>query len=262
MADGDTLAAFCRGEVAMHNNTVIYFTATPGSDSAPADLAKKLDKPIEEVCGWMAQPNGTNGRNANTQGQCDLVGFSPDLEDDAIDKAMSLLTFTQQTGWVEQRKAVYDATKDPKRVYDWANIMPLYKGLLDKVPSSPDEAWGKKYMDQVRRAAEIPIAPNNAFYFPPESNAAPTETARDDMTSRWTNERGNLNLMADLTKLDTTLDKQAKSFTSSVKDDDFIKAAKAYFEAHDRYWQANAPDYYQNVFKGWYESTVLPALKG
>ncbi len=29
-----------------------------------------------------------------------------------------------------------------------------------------------------------------------------------------------------------------------------------------QYWKENAPDYYQNVFKGWYESTVLPALRG
>ncbi|HEY8454014.1 MAG TPA: extracellular solute-binding protein [Actinopolymorphaceae bacterium] len=262
MGDGDTLAAFFRGDAAIHNNTVIYFTIPPGSDNAPADLAARLDKPIEEVVGWMTQPNGTNGRTANTQGQVDLVGFSPDLDDDALDAAMSLLLHVQQRGWVEQRKAVYEATNDPKHVYDWANIMPLFKGLLDQVPSSPEEAWGTKFMNEVRRAAQIPIAPNEAFYFPAEPNPAPSSTIRDDMTSRWTNERGNLDLRADLKKLDDTRNQQAQNFTSGISDEDFIEAASGYYEAHAAYWQENAPDYYQNVYQPWYEQNVLPALSG
>ncbi|WP_020575867.1 ABC transporter substrate-binding protein [Actinopolymorpha alba] len=262
LGDGDLLAAFFRGDVAMHNNTVIFFASAPGGDNAPADLAKKLDKPIEEVVGWMTQPVGGNGRSTSTQGQCDLVGFSPDLDDEQLDKAISLLTYMQGPGWVKQRTATYEHTKDPKHVFDGANIMPLYKDLVDQAPSSPDEAWGKPFMDQVRRAAQIPIAPNEAFYFSPENNTGPTTTARDDMSSRWANERGNLDLRADLAKLDQTRNQQAKSFTSSRSDEEFVKSARNYYEAHDAYWKANAPEYHQNVFRDWYDNTVLPALKG
>jgi hypothetical protein len=263
MPDGDVQAAFSRGDACMHSNSVVFYTATPGGDSpTPADLADKLDKPVEEVVGWMTQPVGLNGRNIGSQGQVDLVGFSPDLNDDELDKAVSLLLHVQGPGWVAQRKAVYESTKDPRRVYDWQNFMPHYKGLLDQVPSSPEEAWGQKFMDEVRRAAQIPIAPNEAFYFPPEPNPAPTETAREDMTSRWTNERSGVDPRADLAKLDSTRNQQAKSFTSGVADEEFVKAATAYFGAHEAYWKENAPDYYQNTFQPWYESTVLPALKG
>lgn len=260
LADGDVLAAFFRGDAAMHNNTVVFFTLPPGSENSPADLAVKLDKPIEEVVGWMTQPVGRNGRAGGTQGQVDLVGFSPDLDDDSLDKAVSLLMFMHTEGWVIQRTAAYDSTKDPKRVYDVANMMPLIKGNIDKVPSSPEEAWGQPFMDQVRRAAEIPIAPNEAFYFQPEMNAAPTETAREDMTSRWANERGALDLAADLKKLEDTMNKQGESFTSSTADEDFVKAAKSYFEDHAEYWRTNTPDYYENFFQEWYETSVRPAL--
>jgi ABC-type glycerol-3-phosphate transport system substrate-binding protein len=259
-ADGDTLAAFFRQDVAMHNNSVVYFTAS--GDNAPADMAKKLDKPVWEVQGWMTQPVGMNGRNNGTQGQVDLVGFSPDLDDDALDKGMSLLIYRQQAGWIAEKKAVFESTNDPTQVYAWADFMPLYKGNLEAVPSSPEEAWGETFMNEVRRAGQTPIAPNEAFYFPPEPNAAPTATVREDMTSRWTSERGSLDLRGDLQKLDNTRNQQAQSFTSGVADEEFIEAASGYFEAHAEYWQENAPDYYESVFRDWYEGTVLPALKG
>ena len=263
MPDGDVQAAFARGDACMHSNSVVFYTATPGGDDpTPADLADKLGKPVEEVAGWMTQPVGLDGRATGTQGQVDLVGFSPDLGDDELDKAISLLLHVQGPGWIAQRKAVYESTKDPRRVYDWQNFMPTYKGLIDEAPSSPEEAWGTKFMDEVRRAAQIPLVPNEAFFFPPEPNAAPTETAREDMTSRWVSERGAIDIRADLKKLDVNRNKQAQSFTSGVADEEFVKAATGYFEAHSTYWQENAPDYYQAVFKDWYESTVLPALRG
>ncbi|GAA5024441.1 ABC transporter substrate-binding protein [Actinopolymorpha pittospori] len=262
MGDGDTLAAFVRGDAAIHNNTVIFFSNAPGSDNAPADLAKRLNKPIEEVAGWMTQPIGLDGRNATTQGQVDLLGFSPDLGDTALDKAISLHAYMQGPGWIRQHTVTYETTKDPKRVFDGANIMPLFAGVVDEVPSSPDEAWGKPFMEQVRRAAATPLVPNESFYFPAELSPGPTETARDDMSSRWANERGDLDLREDLAKLETTLNQQAESFSSSTSDPDFVRAARAYFEAHDAYWRENAPEYHQNVFRSWYENSVLPALKG
>jgi ABC-type glycerol-3-phosphate transport system substrate-binding protein len=262
MADGDALAAFARGDVAMHNNTVIFLPVTPGGDNAPANLAKKLDKPFEEVFGWMSQPNGRNGRTSNTQGQVDLVAFSPDLDEDQLDKAVSLLFHMQGPGYVHTRQAVFETSKDAKRVYDWENIMPLRKDVTKDLPSSPDEAWGEPFMDEVRRAAQIPLVPNDSWYFPAEANPGPTETAREDMRSRWANERGRIDVRADLAKLSATRNKQAASFTSSTSDEDFVKAAEKYYDDHAEYWRTNAPEYYENVFKEWHESVVRPALKG
>ncbi len=262
MGDGDTLAAFVRGDAAMHNNTVIFFANTPGSDTAPADLAARLKKPIEDVVGWMTQPIGLNGRTGTTQGQVDIVGFSPDMDDLALDKAISLHAWMKGPGWVEQKKATYAATKDPKRVFDSADFMPLFAGLLEQMPVSPDDAWGKPFMDQVRRASKIPLVPNEAFYFPAELSPGPTGTARDDMTSRWANERGTLDLRGDLEKMQATMNAQAGSFSSSTSDPDFTKAAREYFGAHDTYWRDNAPDYHRDVFSPWYQNSVLPALKG
>nr|WP_192752301.1 ABC transporter substrate-binding protein [Actinopolymorpha pittospori]MBE1608536.1 hypothetical protein [Actinopolymorpha pittospori] len=261
MTDTDARAAFVRGDVAMQHNTVVYYDVPPGTEDAPTDLAKKLGKPIWDVVGWTTEPVGRNGRGSATQGQVDTVGFSPDLAGEALDKSVSLLAYMQTEGWVRQRTAVYEATKDPQRVFVQEDITPVYKGLLEKLPSSPDEAWGEPFMDQVRRAAQIPLVPSDVWFFPAEANQGPTTTVRDDMTSRWANERGDIDLRADLTNLGATLNKQAASFTSSTGDDEFVKNALAFYEANAEYWQENAPEYYQNVFRDWYEDTVMPALK-
>jgi hypothetical protein len=117
-------------------------------------------------------------------------------------------------------------------------------------------------MDQVRRAAKTPLVPKDYWYFPAETNPQPANTIREDMRSRWANERGSVDVRADLQKLTDTRNQQAASFTSSIPDDVFVKGAKEMYKAQADYFRSNAPGYYDSTFKGWYEDTVLPALNG
>ncbi len=192
MPDGDVLSAFFRGDAAMHSNSVVYFTVTPGSDNAPADLAKKLDKPIEDVVGWMTQPVGTNGRGTGTQGQVDLVGLSPDLDDEALDKAVSLLLHTQRPGWVQARKAVFDDTKDPKRVYDWANIMPRTRAFDRPGAEFAGGCVGQEVHGRGAARRPDPDRAQRGLLLPARAERRTHRDRPGGMTSRWANERGSV----------------------------------------------------------------------
>lgn len=259
--DNQIRGAFVNEQAAMHNNSVNFFTAPPGSESAPIDLARKLNKPVEEVVGFTTQPLGRNGRTGTTQGQCDIVGFSPDLTDAEADKVVSLLMHVKGPGLVRQRKAVYEATKDPNQVYEWDNVMPLFKGILEQIPSSPEEAWGKTFMDTIRNAAKTPVVPLDAWFFPAEKNPGPADTVLSDMAQLWAYERDARDLRADLKRIDDTWNQQAASFTSSTPDDEFVATAQKFYAAQAEYWRTNAPRYYRDVYQGWYESVIKPALR-
>ncbi len=56
------------------------------------------------------------------------------------------------------------------------------------------------------------------------------------------------------------MNQQAASFTSEIPDDQFIAGAKAFYDAQAAYWEANSPEFYNNVFKPWYDALVAPAL--
>jgi ABC-type glycerol-3-phosphate transport system substrate-binding protein len=260
--DDDVWGAIVKGTAAMHNTTSVHFSAPPGSEITHIALEKELGKPLEEIVGWVPEPLGVNGRTATTQGEIFLLGFDPNLEDDALDAAVGLHLYMLGDGFVRQRTAIYERTKDPRYVYDWGNITPLFKGMLEKLPSSPEEAWGELFMQRVHEASQIPLAPNEAWHFPVEENTGPSDTAYGDMTSRWFYESGDLDLRDDLGKLERTVNKQADGFTSSIAEDEFVKAARTYFTAHMDYWQEHAPEFFDNVFQPWYRAKVRPLIGG
>ncbi|MEQ4207785.1 extracellular solute-binding protein [Actinopolymorpha sp. B9G3] len=257
--DPDIWNAFIGGTAAMHNNSMVFFTNSPDEDTTNVVMEKRFDKPLEELVGWMTQPIGTNGRIGTTQGQTDLLSYSPDLDEDALDAAVNLHTYMSGDGYILQKKAIFDQTKDPRRIYDWANVTPIFAGIVEALPSSPDEAWGTTFMDAVRHATQIPLVPQTSWYFPAEENSGPTTTAYDDATQKWYSE-AKVDIRADLGNLEQTRNKQAADFTSSAADEEFVAAAKKYYGDHATYWEKNAPEFYQNVFKGWYDQTVAPAL--
>jgi ABC-type glycerol-3-phosphate transport system substrate-binding protein len=260
LTDDDVWGAVVKGTAAMHNTTSIHFSAPPGSEVTHIALEEELDKPLEEIMGWMSEPVGVNGYSATTQGEVFLLGFSPDLTDSELSSAVSLHDYMLGPGFVHQRKAIFERTKNARYIYDWGNITPIYKEVLGQLPSSPEEAWGTEFMSTIHATAEIPIAPNPAWYLPVEENTGPTATAYGDMTSRWFYESGDLDVRDDLGKLERTVNKQADGFTSSVADEDFTAGARRYYEAHVKYWQDNAADFYERVFAPWYEGSVRPRL--
>ena len=62
--DSEIWNAFVRGDACMHMNTVVFYTSEPTAETTHMALAKKLDKPLEEVVGWAPPPIGRNGYGA------------------------------------------------------------------------------------------------------------------------------------------------------------------------------------------------------
>ena len=260
--DSEIWNAFVRGDACMHTNTVVFYTSEPTAETTHVTLAKKLDKPLEEVVGFAPLPVGRNGYGASglSQGQIDSVSFSPDLSDDALSAIFDLHAFMIGDGFVQQKNALYDKTKDLKQVYNFANITPVLTDSLEGMPGSPDEAWGTDFMDAVRAASKHPLIPDPAWYIPVEEQTGPTSNAVDDAFSRWWYETGSVDVKADVGRLGNVQNSQAKSFTSSIADDEFTAGAREYYQAHDEFWRANAPQFYDEVFRDWYEKQVRPAL--
>ena len=50
------------------------------------------------------------------------------------------------------------------------------------------------------------------------------------------------------------MNQQAAGFTSEIPDDQFLAGAKEFYEAQAAYWEANSPEFYNNVFKPWYDA--------
>jgi ABC-type glycerol-3-phosphate transport system substrate-binding protein len=259
--DGEIWNAFIRGDACMHMNTVVFYTAEPTADSTHMALAKKLDKPLEEVVGWAPPPVGRNGYRPDlSQGQIDATSFSPDLDDDELSAIFDLHVFMIGEGFVRQKKMLYDETKDLKQVYNFDKITPVLKDTLDGMPGSPEEAWGTEFMDAVRAAGDHELMPNTAWFIPVEEQVGPTSEAVDDAFSKWWFERGTVDIAADLKRMESVRNTQAESFTSSVADEEFTEGARKFYDAHDAFWQANSPEFYDGVFRDWYAQKIRPAL--
>ncbi|MEQ7007771.1 extracellular solute-binding protein [Actinopolymorpha sp. B17G11] len=259
--DGEIWNAFVRGDACMHMNTVVFYTAEPTADTTHMALAKKLDKPLEDVVGWAPPPTGRNGYRPDlSQGQIDAVSFSPDLDDDELSAIFDLHVYMIGEGFVKQKNMLYEETNDLKQVYNFDKITPVLKDTLDGMPGSPEEAWGTEFMEAVRAAGDHELMPNTAWYIPVEEQVGPTSEAVDDAFSKWWYERGDVDIAADLLRTESVRNTQAKSFTSSIADEEFTAGARKYYEAHDAFWQQNAPEFYDGVFRSWYEQKIRPAL--
>jgi hypothetical protein len=258
--DGDVNNAFAQGRAAISGSNTGWFTASASTANTPGALAKKLGKPLDEVVGWIQHPVGNLGRFGSTQAFMTVLSFSPDLSENDLDKAFSLHNWlTIGEGYDLQKKSLWSTTKDLKQVFN--DPAPFHgRTTIDGIPGGVKEAWGENYVKAVTDAAAIPLLPNKSDFFPVEDKAGPAATPAEDAMSRWSFERGRVDIRADLSKVEQTRNKQAKSFKSSASEEDFVKAAKSYYETCQKFWQQHAPEYAAQVYDGWYEKNVVPAL--
>ncbi|MFL5760704.1 MAG: ABC transporter substrate-binding protein [Thermomicrobiales bacterium] len=262
LQDDQITSQFLDGTISMMNNNVVYHCDPPTAEDSFSAIADQMGKPVQEVFGYIAHPIGTTGYNQTSFGQLDTMGFNPDLGAIALDKATSLHVYMMGPGMVMEKKAAYEASNhDLRFVWDGGILLPLYKASeLEGIPGSPEEAWGDGFMANVRAQAAIPLRPLPHWFVPPQSNSGPPDTAIEDMRSKWFYEGGDQDIKADLQKLEKTMNDQAATFKSDIPDDQFIAGTKKYYDALGAYFQKNAPDFYANVYKPWYDKLVAPTL--
>ncbi|MGH2614180.1 MAG: ABC transporter substrate-binding protein, partial [Thermomicrobiales bacterium] len=263
MEDDQIVSQFLQGTTAMMNNNSTYHTTSPSPsvELSMSRAADELGKPVDEVFGYVPHPMGNNGWTATSWGQLDTMALNPDLDTTALDKAASLHVYMMGPGFVSQKIAAFEQTDDLRYVWVAGDITPLYKmSELEGIPGTPEEAWGEGFMENVLSVANRPLMPWPHWFIPLQTQTGPSETPMDDARDRWFLEAGEPDIMADLQGLQDTMNQQAASFTSEIPDDEFVAGAKAFYDAQAAYWEETSPDFYNNVFKPWYDSLVAPAL--
>jgi hypothetical protein len=261
MQDGEVTDAFTQGRAAIFGNNIGFFFGDADTDNTLPNMAKRMDKPIGELVGFVPHPVGKTGYYGVSQPFLTLTSFSPDLSEDALDKAVSLqdhMTYGQ--GYVIRKQVLWDATKNLQKVYNDPtpiNGMTQIKGIK----GSMEDAWGPEIVKAAEVSAGLATLPAEGVYFPAEKNPGPANTPVEDMHSHWAFEKGKVDIRGDLKKLTKTHNQQAKGFTSSVDKADFAEAAEKYFADVQKFWQEKAPDFASELLEPWLADVVKPSLE-
>jgi type II secretory pathway pseudopilin PulG len=260
-SDDEYQKAFINGSAAIVRVNPLAAFQSSANEAAPAALAKRLNKPFEELVGFVGLPRG-DGYFQGGIGADAGVSVSPDTPPEVIDKAIGAVDYMfLSKGWDIQKAGQYEATKDLQAVFNY--YLPIdgryeYEG----VPGTFADAWGQSTLDALLAIGKLPNEPDPAFYFPAERNSSPDDSAITDAWSTITYVADNVDVAAELKKAQDIWNTQADSLASSISDADFLTGAQAYFKDLDAFFAQNMPEFHQKRFKPWYESKVLPALQG
>ncbi|OAH12333.1 ABC transporter substrate-binding protein [Streptomyces jeddahensis] len=261
LMDGEVTAAFTQGRAALFGNNIGFFFGDPDTDNTLPNMAKRMDKPIGELVGFVPHPVGKTGYYGASSPFMGVTSFSPDLSEEALDKAVSLQNFlTYGKGYVIRKQALWNETKNLQKVY--TDPTPI-NGMtqIEGIKGDMAEAWGPEIVKAAEISAGLSTLPDEGAYIPAEKDAGPPNTPVEDMHSHWAFEKGKVDIRADLKKLTDTHNQQAKGFTSSVDKADFAAGAEKYYAAVTEFWQEKAPDFVSEVLEPWLADVVKPSLE-
>lgn len=258
--DGQIYDQFLNGNVAMVTVPLQFYWRV--DEASAYSMAKRMEVPLSELVGTIPHPLGTNGHyNAGSRPIVGVVGLSPDLTEDQKNAATNLYIYMDiEEGFDLQRRIAFENTGDLAQVF---TPYPFFhnKTSVEGVEGSPADAWGQGYIDTINHiAAATNGYPERGLFFPSEENLGPTNSAWNDAANRLQFEAGDLDILSILKAAEDTYNQQAAGFSSSVSDEEFIAGATAYYQAHNDFWSANFPEFYENTFKPWYDSVIAPAL--
>jgi ABC-type glycerol-3-phosphate transport system substrate-binding protein len=257
----DFAQLFVNGTIAITAQNVLAGFGGGSVREGIASVAKQLGRPFEEVIGFRGKPKGANTFTRNTT-YVGGVAFNPDVTPAELSAGANVVDYMfLGEGWDIQKAGQYENTGDLQAVFNYP--LPIdgkyeYQG----VPGTFEDAYGQRTRDELTAIIAVPIPPAEALYFPPEENVGPSSTALDDAWSTLTFDGGDVDVEAVMRQAQDIWNQQAASFSSSIPDDVFIASAQEYFAAHDAFWAEAAPEFHANVFRAWYENTVLPAIGG
>jgi ABC-type glycerol-3-phosphate transport system substrate-binding protein len=258
--DVQTWDAFATGQVAMQISNTGHFTEPPASPTGLAILADEMGKPIDEIFGWVELPRSELDSLSATQPFMALTGVSPDLDEASLDKAVSLVAYMQfGEGYVKQRQAIWETTGDLRAVYD----QPIAINGMEQIPGvegSIDDAWGSTFMNNIREAANNPLGPIITNYLPPEEQGGPGDAALQDAFNVIINTPGDVDIAAELKKAEDISNEQAETFSSSIPEEDFVAGLKKFYADSATFAKENTPQFYEQIWKPWYDTNVAPVI--
>lgn len=258
--DWDLLGQFFNGTMAIVTVPLQYFTDT--ADIGPGALAASVGRPVSEVVGAIPHPRGNNG-HYSPEGRpgVSVISVNPDANDATKSAAVSLYAHMNLgAGFDLQRRLAFEQSGNLQRVF---SPYPFVRAnqAVEGVEGTPVDAWGQEYLDLVNYTTTTADGyPMRGQFFPPELDLGPTESAWSDATSLFRDEPGDLEVLATLQTAQDIRNTQANAFSSAIPDDQFIASAQAYYDANAAYWQSKFPDFYENTYRPWYESVIVPRL--
>ncbi|MBE2272072.1 MAG: extracellular solute-binding protein, partial [Anaerolinea sp.] len=258
--DWDLLGQFYNGTAAIVTVPLQFFTEI--GDIGPGALANQLGRPLSEVVGAIPHARGTNGHiSPENRPGVSVISVNPDYSDPTKSAAVNLYQWMiLGEGFEMQRRLAFETTGNLQRVY---SPFPFVRAdqNIEGVTGTPAEAWGQEYIDLIEYTTNLTNGyPMRGLSFPPEMDLGPTESAWSDATSLFRDDAGDLDVLATLRSAEDIRNRQTNSFSSDIPDDQFIAAAQAYYQANAEFWQAKAPDFYENTYRPWYEQVIVPII--
>lgn len=252
--NGQLASAFYEGKASM----------TPGIHLFFSDMAGKMNKTIAEADQFMSfarQPLGPKGYTYQLPFAVSAWAFNPDLKAAELDKAVSIfkyLLFTE--GFVTRTNEIYSANKNAGEVirairWPYAN---KYSEQIPGITVSLSEAAGQFYADNLNTIFAQPKQPEVGEYTPAEVNRGPGDTPWYDKLTRWAYSKDPFDAKADAAELESILNQQAKTFPSGVDENAFAAGINKYYADMTTYLQANAPKFYEERFKPFYDLRIKP----
>lgn len=252
--NGPLASAFYDGRASM----------TPGISLFFSDMAAKMGKTIAETDQMMTfvrSPLGPTGFTPEQPITPSAWAFSPDLNADQLDKAVSLFSYMLLgDGFVQTMQSIYQATGDLGSIlgsmrWPYAN---RYSEQIPGVDGSLNDAAGSNFSASLAEVFSQPALPEIGSYIPAEVNSGPGDTPWYDKITRWAFTRDPFDVRSEAAEMEGILNQQASTFPSTLDENAFAEGVRRYYADWDALLQQIAPQFYEQRFKPFYDLRVAP----
>ncbi|MCC7206068.1 MAG: extracellular solute-binding protein [Anaerolineae bacterium] len=237
---------------------------TPGIALFFSDMAQKMGKTIAEsdaMMSFVRAPLGPTGFTPEQPITPSAWAFSPDLSEEALDKAVSLFSdLLLGDGFVKTMQHIYEVTGDLGAVLG-AMRWPYANRYSDQIPGiegSLGAAAGSNFYAALQEIFAQPALPEAGTYLPAETTTGPGDTPWYDKITRWAFTRDAFDVRVEAAEMEGILNQQASTFPSTVDESAFAEGIRRYYADWDSLLQQIAPDFYEQRFKPFYDLRIAP----
>lgn len=252
--NGPLAAAFYDGRVSM----------TPGISLFFSDMAHKMNITVAEadqMMSFVRAPLGPQGYSPEGPITPSAWAFSPDLNAEQLDKAVSLFSYMLLgDGFIQTMREIYDVTGDLGAVvgairWPYAN---RYSDIIPGIDGSLKEAAGVNYSESLDVIFNQPRIPEVGEYVPAEVNSGPGDTPWYDKITRWAFTRDAFDVKTESAEMESILNQQAVTFPSTVDENAFAEGINKYYTDVAALLQQVAPQFYAERFQPFYDLRIKP----
>jgi hypothetical protein len=237
---------------------------TPGISLFFSDMAEKMNKTIAEtdqMMSFVRAPLGPLGFTPEQPITPSAWAFSPDLNAEQLDKAVSLFShLLLGDGFVEIMDHIYQETGDLGAVlrsvrWPYAN---RFSENIPGIEGSLSAAAGSSFSAALQDIFSQPQRPEVGTYIPAEVNSGPGDTPWYDKITRWAFTRDPFDVRAEAVEMENILNQQAATFPSTLDENAFAEGIRRYYADWDALLQQTAPQFYEQRFRPFYELHIAP----